>query len=41
VHIQGMITLLIREHTAQPVALTEHYAMIAASSVRWQTEGPK
>ena len=40
-HIVGLITLLIREHAAQLIALIEHYAMIAASSVRWQTEGPK
>jgi hypothetical protein len=36
-----MITLLIQEQTAQSVASIEHYAMIAASSVRWQTKVPK
>src|ERR1022692_3419102 len=41
VHIVGLIMLLIREHAAQLIASTERYAMIAASSVRWQTEGPK
>jgi len=40
VHIVGLITLLISEHATQLKALTEGYAVIAASSVRWQTDGP-